>query len=604
MWQRASHVELTQALAGVAMGRLAADLIITDGTLLNVNTGELLPHTDIAVYQGFIALVGDASHVLRNDTTELVDAAGRFLVPGFIDTHLHVESSMVDVRRYAEAVLPRGTTAIVPDPHEIANVFGLPGVQLFIESAENLPLKVLTMMPSCVPSIPGFEDGGATFTAKEVAEAAAWPGIYGLGEMMNFPGVIFGDPDVHAIMQAVERTGKIVTGHHSHPDIIRGLNAFVASGITACHEATTAAEALQRARFGCYAQQRYGTAWLDMPNTLQAVLQNPGIDTRFFTLISDDVTPETLHTDGHMDRLVRKAIELGLSPVTAYQMATINAAQLMNAWRYIGTISPGRSADVLLISDLERVVIDAVYADGRLVAEHGTLKVAIQPFAYPAWALQSVHLDPLSADDFVVPLDGAQNATTVQVRVIRAHEGRVDTSEEQVELPVADGTVAASVERDVVKLAVFERHHRTGSRGLGFVAGFGLQRGAVGSTVAHDSHNLMVMGTNDADMAAAANELIRLGGGMTVVADGEVLASVALPLGGLMSLDGVPAVAEQVRALEEAWRAIGCPWIGPEMTFSLLALIVLSELHLSNRSGFVYVKLNPAPEVVPLVVEA
>lgn len=598
MWKRAAHVDLTRELADVAMGRRPAELIIRGGTLLNVNTAELLPGTDIAVYGGFIALVGDASHVLRDDNTLVVEAGGRFLVPGFIDTHLHVESSMVDARRYAEAVLPRGTTTIVPDPHEIANVFGLEGVKLFVESAQDLPLKVLTMMPSCVPSIPGFEDGGAIFTAKEVAEAAAWPGIYGLGEMMNFPGVIFGDPGVHAIMQAVERSGKIVTGHHSHPDIARGLNAFVAAGITACHEATTKDEALTRARFGCYAQQRYGTAWLDMPNTIQAVLENPNLDTRFFTLISDDVTPETLQNDGHMDRLIRKAIALGVKPAVVYQMATINAAQLMNAWRWIGTISPGRSADILIISDLENCIIDQVYADGRLVAEHGDLKVTIEPYSYPDWALQSVHLDTLSPADFAVP----HSAVSAQVRVIRAYEGRVDTSEELISLPIVDGVIQASVAQNVAKLAVFERHHGTGSRGLGFVTGFNLQRGAVASTVAHDSHNLLIMGVDDADMALAGNELIRIGGGMTVVAGGEVLASVPLPLAGLMSLEAVPVVAEQVLALEAAWRTIGCDWVGPEMTFSLLALIVLSELHLSNRSDYGYVKLNPAPEIVPLIV--
>jgi adenine deaminase len=583
------------------MGRRAADLVITNGTLVNVNTGELLPGIDIAVYRGFIALVGDAAHVLRDDTTTLVDAAGRYLSPGFIDTHLHVESSMVDTRRYAEAVLPRGTTAIVPDPHEIANVFGLNGVRLFVESSQDLPLKVLTMMPSCVPSIPGFEDGGAVFTDAEVAEAAAWPGIYGLGEMMNFPGVIFADPGVHAIMQAVEKTGKIVTGHHSHPDIKRGLNAFVSAGITACHEATTKDEALTRARFGCYAQQRYGTAWLDMPNTIQAVLDNPQLDTRFFTLVSDDVTPETLQNDGHMDRLVRKAISLGVDTLKVYQMATLNGAQLMNAWRWIGSLSPGRAADILLISDLEQCVIDQVYCDGRLVAEHGKLTVAIEPYSYPEWALQSVHLSELQAEDFVVPA-AVPSGDALDVRVIRAYEGRVDTSEEVLRLPVADGHIHASVAQNVAKLAVFERHHQSGSRGIGFVSGFGLQKGAVASTVAHDSHNLMIMGMNDSDMALAANELIRLGGGMTVVADGHVLASVPLPLAGLMSLDTVPTVAEQVRLLEQGWRDIGCSWVGPEMTFSLLALIVLSELHLSNRSDFGYVRLNPAPEIVPLIV--
>jgi adenine deaminase len=597
MWERRTHAELTRELAAVAMGQRPAELIIENGTLANVNTGEFLPHTDVVVYGGFIALVGDASQAQRDANTEVVDATGRYLVPGLIDTHLHVESSMVDPRSYAEVVLPRGTTTIVPDPHEIANVFGMEGVRLFVESARGLPLKVLTMMPSCVPSIPGFEDGGATFTGREIGEAAGWPGVYGLGEMMNFPGVIFGDPGVHAIMQAMERTGKIVTGHYSHPDIAQGLNAFVASGITACHESLTAEQLLQRARFGCYAQQRYGTAWLDMPKTIQCVLDNPELDTRFITLISDDVTPETLVTEGHMDRLVRKAIELGAKPMAVLQMATLNGAQLMNAWRWIGAIAPGRAADILIVGDLERFTVEQVYADGRLVAEHGELKVSLPAFEYPDWALRSMRLDPLNATDFAVPHAGS----TAKARVIRAYEGRVDTSEEIVELRAGDGGIEASPEHDVAKLAVFERHHNTGTRGIGFVAGFGLKGGAVASTVAHDSHNLMIMGMNDADMAVAANELIRIGGGMTVVADGAVLATVPLPLAGLMSLDPVPVVAEKVAALEAAWREIGCEWAGPEMTFSLLALIVLSEIHLSNRSDLGYVKLNPAPELVPLI---
>lgn len=598
MWSRKAHRETTRDLVAVAMGNQAADLIITGGTLVNVNTGEYLPGIDIAVVGGYIALVGDASHVQRDDHTQIVDAAGRYLVPGLIDTHLHVESSMIDVRRYAEAVLPRGTTTIVPDPHEIANVFGLEGVRLFVDAARDLPLKVLTMMPSCVPSIPGFEDAGATFTAHEVAEAAAWPEIYGLGEMMNFPGVIFGDPGVHAIMGAMEQTGKIVSGHYSDPDIGAGLNAFVAAGLTACHESLSAGEALQRARYGCYAQQRYGTAWLDLPKTIHALLDNPGLDSRFFTLVSDDVTAGTLHDDGHMDRLVRTAIACGISPMVAIQMATLNGAQLMNAWRTIGTIAPGRAADILIVSDLERFTVEQVYADGRLVAEQGQMVVEIPPFEYPSWALSSVNLDPLTVESFRIPHDGA----TARVRVIRAHEGRVDTTEEIVELRSDQSGLQPDQEQDTAKLAVFERHHRTGSRGLGFASGFGLQRGAIASTVAHDCHNLMIIGMNDADMALAANELIKIGGGMTIVADGTILATVPLPLAGLMSLEAVPQVAHEVAALEAAWRDLGCTWNGPEMTFSLLALIVLKTLHISNRSDYGYVKLNPAPEIVPLVV--
>ncbi|MDQ4075631.1 MAG: amidohydrolase family protein [Chloroflexota bacterium] len=599
--QRPLH-EVTQEVVATAMGREPADLIIRNGRLVNVNVARIQDNVDIAVRHGIIAFVGDASHIPVSEETQVVDADGRYLVPGFIDTHLHVESSMVDVRSFAAAVLPEGTTTIACDNHEITNVFGLRAVELFHTAAEKLPLKVLVAMPVCVPSIPGFEDAGATITDEEVTQAYrnGWAQLQ--GEQMNFPGVIYGDPAVHAITSASLKEGVVVTGHYASPEIEVGLPAFVAAGITGCHESTTSEEALRRAELGCYAQQRYGTAWLDMPNTIRAITENPGLDTRFFTLVTDDVTPTTLVEDGHLSRVVRDAIAQGVSPIVALQMVTINAAQLLEKSRWIGTISPGRAADILIVSDLVKLTIDQVFVDGALVAENGKMVVDIARYDYPDWALQSVHVDPLTKEDLVIRHAGGP----ASVRVMRVVPGMVHTEEEVVELAPSNGTLEADPSRDIAKVAVFYRHRNKEdvpqSKGLGFVTGLQLKPNvAFGSTVAHDSHNLMVLGTSDDAMVTAANELIRLGGGMVVVIDGNVRASVPLPLAGLMSLEPAEVVSQQLKEVEQALKEAGCPYPSVEMTISLLPLIVLKELHLSNR-GLVELKPGQPPQFVDLVV--
>jgi adenine deaminase len=586
------------------MGREPADLLIRGGRLVNVNTAQIQDGLDLAVRDGYIAYVGDASHVLVSAQTRVVDGGGRFLAPGLIDTHLHVESSMVDVRTYARAVLPEGTTTIACDNHEITNVFGLRAVELFSQAAAGLPLKVLVAMPVCVPSIPGFEDAGATITAADVAQSytRGWAQLQ--GEQMNFPGVIYGDQAVHDILAASLRAGVVLTGHYSSPELDRGLPAFIAAGITADHEGTTAEDALRRAQLGCYVQQRYGTAWLDMPRMIRAVLENPGLDTRFFTLITDDVTPATLIREGGMSRVVRAAIAEGVAPVVALQMATLNAAQLLERSRWIGALAPGRAADILLVSDLETLAIDQVYADGALVAEGGEMVLDIPPYAYPEWALRSVHLAPLTLEDVRIP----HPAGPARVRVMRIHPGQVHTDLEIVEMRPVDGALAADPGPDLAKVAVFYRHEprvdATGTRGFGFVTG--LQFGphaAFGSTVAHDSHNLMLIGTADEEMVVAANELIRLGGGMVVVIGGRVRAAVPLPLAGLMSLEDAHTVARQVDALEAALREAGCPSPNIEMTLSLLPLIVIPQLRVTNRgTGLVELPPGEPPRFVPLTV--
>lgn len=600
--ERPALHEVTQEVVATAMGREPADLIIRNGNLVNVNIGRIQEGVDVAVRQGIIAYVGpDASHIPVGEETTVVDAGGRYVTPGFIDTHEHVESSMIDVRSFAAAVLPEGTTAIACDNHEITNVFGLRAVELFHKAAQALPLKVMVAMPVCVPSIPNFEDAGATITDEEVTRAyrEGWAQLQ--GEQMNFPGLIYGDPDVHAIQAASLREGVVLTGHYASSEIDVGLPAFVAAGINGCHEATTADEALRRAELGCYAQQRYGTAWLDMPQTVRAVLDNPDMDTRFFTLITDDVTPATIVEDGHLSRVVRDAIKEGLDPVTAIQMVTINAAQMLEKARTMGTVSPGRAADILILSDLENVAIDQVYVDGVLVAEKGQMAVEISRYDYPQWALNSVHLDPITAEDLRIPYRG--EAATV--RVMRVVPGMVHTEEEEMTLKPVDGELKADAGRDLAKIAVFYRHKKevpeTARQGFGFVTGTNFKEDvAFASTVAHDSHNLMVLGTSDAAMVKAANTLIETNGGMAVVVGDEVTV-VPLPLAGLMSLERAEVVTEQLHALDRALQEAGSEHPDLEMTLSLLPLIVLVELHVGNR-GLVELKPGQPPQLVDLVV--
>lgn len=595
---------VTRNLAAVAMGQEPADLIIKDGRLVDVCTARIRPGCDIAVYKGIIACVGDCSHIRTHEKTRIVDAKGKYLCPGLIDSHMHVESSMVDLPSFAAGVLPHGTTTICPDIHEITNVLGMDALRLFKDSAEDLPLKVLTAMPVCVPSLPGMEDAGAGLGPKDVARAYAEGLAFLQGEQMNFPGVIFGDETVHQITRHGLEANKILTGHYAGQDLHGGLNAYVASGMTADHETTTAQGAMARAQLGMYVQQRYGSAWLDLPNLITAITENPGIDTRFFTLVTDDVTPATIAEKGHLVRVVRKAVNLGLNPITALQMATLNAAQLLEQTRWIGSLTPGRAADILVVDSLSKFNIEQVYSDGELVAGQGQMVKEIPGFQYPDWAVNTVYLDHLQSEDFRMP---CTSEVSVLARVIELIPGRVDTLYKEIRMPVKEGSIHALPEKDIAKAAMFYRHKpgtdAENTRALGLVKGTGFKPGtAYASTVSHDCHNLLVVGMDDEAMALAANTLIDSNGGIVVVEKDRVLAHLPLPLGGLMSLESVETAAKGVNRLEEAMAALGCSHPSFEMTLSLIGLVVLGELRLSNR-GLVQMKEGAPPEFVDLIIK-
>jgi adenine deaminase len=573
---------LSQTLVNVAMGRTCADLVIRKGQWVSVQTGEVVPESDIAIKDGHIAYVGpDASHTIGMQT-QVIEAEGRYLVPGLLDGHMHIESGMVTVTEFVRAVAPHGTTGMFVDPHEIANVFGLKGVRLMVDEAAVQPVHVWVQMPSCVPSLPGMETPGAVLGPVEVAEAMTWSGIIGLGEMMNFPGVVASDDKMHAEMHATHHAGKVIGGHYASPDLGLAFHGYVAGGPEDDHEGTRTEDAVARARQGMKVMLRYGSAWHDVATQVKAVTEM-GLDSRHFLLCTDDSHAATLAHDGHMDRVVRHAINQGLDPLTAIQMATINTAEHFGVGLKVGMIAPGRSADILLVNDLNDFSADVVIAQGQVIAENGEMQIDLKPFDYPKWATQSVHLKrPLTAADF--QLKSPVQEGSVMAKVIGVIENQAPTRLLKMEVLAQGGEVQAEPSRDISKVALVERHRGTGGVTVGLVSGFGFgEKCAIASTVAHDSHHMIVVGTDDECMAQAANALAECGGGQVVVKDGQVLGLVELGIAGLMSTERATVVAEKAAGVLDGFQACGCQLNNPNMQLSLLALVVIPELRISDK---------------------
>ncbi len=572
--------EVTRTLARVAMGVEKADLVIKNARLVNVCTCEIQEGIDVAIAEGRIALVGEADHCIGEET-KVIDAAGQYIAPGFMDAHIHVESSMISVGEYARAVVPHGTTGIFMDPHEICNVCGPEGVKAMIDDAKRSPLKAMSNVPSCVPAVAGFEDTGSHIGPEEVREMMMWDGVMSLGEMMSFPNVLGAEENIHGELAETLKADQVITGHYSIPDTGAGLNAYIASGIRCCHESTRAKDVLEKMRRGMYALMRYGSAWHDMPVIIRAILDNP-IDDRFACLISDDTHPDTLLNEGHLDHIVRCAVREGLDPVKAIQYVTINPATCFRMDHEMGSIAPGKCADIVFFSDLKDIHITRTMIDGEVVAENGAMTVEIGQPRFPASVYDTMHVGhPITAESFRIVAPASGN--TVKVRVIEIIPNRVGNYERILNLKVKNGVVEADIGQDVMKMAVFERHHATGTKGVGFVKGFGFKKGAMAQTVAHDAHNLLVAGTNDEDMALAANTLIGCGGGLCAVADGKVLALVPLPIAGLINDLPVEQMAKLVNDLSVAWKEMGCVINSPYMTMALIPLACLPELRLTNR---------------------
>jgi adenine deaminase len=568
-------------LIDVAAGRSPADVVIRAGRWVNVHSGEIIPATDVAVVEGRFAYVGpDARHAV-GDATRVIEADGRYLVPGLCDGHMHVESGMLTVTEFARAVIPHGTTTMFVDPHEIANVLGLSGVKLMHDEAAGLPVNVFVQMPSCVPSAPGLEHPGASIGPDEVREAMTWPNIIGLGEMMNFPAVARGDRRMLGEIAATQAAGKTVGGHYASPDLGLPFHAYAAGGPADDHEGTRAEDAVARVRQGMRAMLRLGSAWYDVAAQVKAITEL-GLDPRNFILCTDDCHCGTLVHEGHMDRVLRHAIAQGLKPITAIQMATLNTAQHFGLERELGSVTPGRRADLVLTSDLAVFPVELVMARGQVLAENGRLTAEIPPHAYPDAVRGTVRVGRrIAASDFDIM--APRGANEVRARVIGVIENQAPTRALERTLPVIDGRVDGDAAADVCQIALVERHRGSGSVVNAFVSGFGYREPcAVATTVAHDSHHMIIVGTDKADMALAANRLQEVGGGAVVVSRGRELALVELPIAGLMSDERAEVVADKATAVVEAMQACGCSLNNAYMQHSLLALVVIPELRISD----------------------
>ncbi|MDR3260123.1 MAG: adenine deaminase [Fusobacteriaceae bacterium] len=571
--------EVTRLLSSVAQGTTPADMVITNANLINVCTHEIIENTDVAIAAGRIALVGDASHCISENTI-IIDAKGEYIAPGFLDGHIHVESSMLSVTEYAKAVIPHGTVGIYMDPHEICNVLGLDGVKCMIEDSKHVPLKTMVTIPSCVPAVPGFEDSGASITSMDVAEAMNYETVIGLGEMMNFPGIIFSNEETHKIVGETLKVNKIVTGHYSINETGKGLNAYIDAGIRCCHESTTAEDALAKMRLGMYAQIREGSAWHDLHDVSKAITDHT-IDTRFACLVSDDTHPNTLISQGHLDHIIKRAVNEGIDVITAIQMVTINTAQCFKMDDEMGSISPSKSADIVFLNNLEDLKVTKVIINGDLVAENGEILFNYEPYIYPDFATNTMKIkNKIDKDSFKI---STLSNNKIKIRTIEVIPARVGTYERILEVDPENSSINADVSQDLLKAFVFERHHETGIFSCGIVKGFGIKNGAMASTVAHDAHNLLVIGTNDEDMSLAANTLINSKGGMVVVSSGKILGLVELPIAGLMSDKTAQEMSVAVELLEESWKEIGCTMPSPFMTMALIPLACLPELRLTDR---------------------
>src|SRR6266540_3629371 len=466
-----SSLKLTRSLVDVAMGRVPADLVILNGKWVAVQSGEIIPGSDVAIKDGHIAYVGeDARHTIGKKT-KVIDAKGRYLVPGLLDGHMHVESGMVTVTKFVRAVAVRGTTGMFIDPHEIANVFGLKGVKLMVDEAQKQPIHVWVEMPSCVPSAPGLETPGAHIGPKEVAQAMKWEGVIGLGEMMNFPGVFMGDNNMLEEMSITHANNKTVGGHYASPDLGLPFHGYVAGGAEDDHEGTHLEDAVERVRQGMKAMLRYGSSWYDVASQVGAIT-HLGLDSRRFILVTDDSHAQTISQDGHMDRVLRHAIEQGLDPLTAIQMCTINTAEHFGLSKEMGMIAPGRWADVVLVKDLKNFKADLVIAKGQVIAEKGEWKVSLPKFTYPSWATKSVKLKrELKAEDFKLRVKSKK--AQAKANVIGVIENQAPTRHLTLDVQPENEEIKVDLGRDLAKIALVERHKGTGGVTMGLVSGFG-----------------------------------------------------------------------------------------------------------------------------------
>ena len=546
----------------IASGQGTADLLIKNGRVVDVFSGQI-EKKDVAIFGGVIVGFGDYQ------ARKTIDVKGDFLCPGLIDGHVHIESSMVTIPEFAQAVLPNGTTTVVIDPHEIANILGQEGIRFMAESARGVPLNVFIMLPSCVPAT-HMETSGANLKATDLNPLLKEPWAIGLAEMMNFPGVIFRNPEV---LKKIEMArGKRIDGHA--PMLSgKGLYAYLTAGIRSDHECTTLKEAKEKLKNGMWIMIREGTTARNLRSLIPLVQPK---NSRRFLFVTDDRHPKELIEEGHINSMVRQAIQWGIDPILAIQMATLNAAEYFRL-DDLGAIAPGYRADMVTFDHLGRFQIKKVFKDGVLVAEDGKMLSSVSRMRKNPKAKGSVRIKPLKKDTFLLRSDQPL------AKVIQLIPDQIVTKKSVKKILLKDGVAYPNIKEDILKIVVVERHKATGNIGIGFVQGFGLKKGAIGSSVAHDSHNLVIVGTNDQDIVKTVEAIQAMGGGLAAVSNGKVLAFLPLPIAGLMSDTSVTQVNLQLEVLHRAVRTLGCKLPDPFMTLSFLSLPVIPELKITDK---------------------
>ncbi len=550
---------------------------IKNGNLVNVSTGEIYK-TDISINNGKITAV-------RENITgkNIINARSKFIIPGLIESHIHIESSMVSLTEFSKAVIPHGTTTIINDPHEIANVLGISGINFLINESKNVPVNFYFTIPSCVPAS-AFETNGETIGLSEVKALVNNKKIIGLGEVMNFPDVISGDAEISDKIHIVKNAGKIIDGHC--PKLTGELlDKYISAGIMSDHESTTGKEAIEKLRKGMLIMIREGSAAKNI-SILKDIL-NKNLNLNSVVFACDDRHPHDLIEEGHIDRIIRKAIALGADPIDAIKMATINPANYFKL-RDKGVIAPGKDADILIVNDISKFEIDKVIIAGEVVFENNELIKKFKQYSYPDFVKNTFNVKPLTAADFDIKTN---RCGEINAKVIKIIEGELLTNSITRKLRVENNTIIPDINSDILKIAVVERHHRTGNIGRGFVRGFKLNRGAFASSVSHDSHNIIVVGTNNKDMLSAVNKITDMQGGLAIARDSKIY-GLKLNIAGLMSEKLVSVVNKKLNFLNDKLKEFGVEINAPFMMLSFLALLVIPELKLTDKGLFDVLKFE------------
>ncbi|MFQ6124784.1 MAG: adenine deaminase [Candidatus Heimdallarchaeota archaeon] len=579
-----------------ALGELPADLVIKDVAQINVCTHEIIfEPEDIAIKQSRIVRIGDASDIIA-EKTRVLDGKNLFAAPGFIESHIHLESSMVTPSQFAQAVLPHGTTTAIIDPHEIANVLGLLGIETLLLAAAQLPLKLLVAIPSCVPAAPGLETSGAELGAKEIEKMIqSIPEVIALGEMMNFPGVLSRSEEVLKKIQATHDARKPIEGHAPGLQIEK-LDAYLVSGISSDHESVEGVEGLEKLRKGMKLMLREGSLTKNLRELLKPILE-AGLNLRNCMIVCDDRLPGNLLKEGHLDHAMRIAIQEGLDPVSTIELVTINPATHYRLQDDLGSITPGKIADIVLLSKLEDLTIDTVIADGNLVAVAGKTLFKPKHYNFPASVTKTVHLaHPPTLADFEIHAPAEWEENKVQVRVIKANDGSILTEAFTTKLQVSNGLIQPDLTEDILQISVLERHKATGNIGTGFVRGFGLNEGAIASTIAHDAHNLVVVGTTRKEMVLAAQQVVKMQGGIAIARKNQIEVYLPLQIAGLMTEQPVHKLNDKLDQLHKLVKAMGTELEHPFLTLGFLSLPVAPELKITDKG---LVDVNKF-ELVPL----